>query len=219
MTAIVAIVDAVPDQVEEHLCRYDAAVVGCELDGHTLEEDLNVLALLLDEVFQRVDQLGLLLADKHVHRFGDRLHLFLAFKLNVPKADPLALLLLKRSLILSTSIGINWGAPLRPSGAMLRHLGDATVAAPTGVGLDALDVQPERVGVKRRLEGAMARHNAHLLDLVLLLQVHLECLINQGAALQCFHVPLVLFSEDGLWDQEIRQLVGEDVHLELDTVR
>ena len=202
MTAIVAVVDAVPDQVEEHLCRYDAAVVGCELDGHALEEDLNVLTLLLDEVFQSVDQFVLLFADKHVHRFGDRLHLVIASELNVPKTDPLTLLLLKRIFILSNSV--YWSPPLRPSGSMLRHLGDATVSAPTGVGFDALDVLPERVGVQRWLEGAMARHNAHLLDLVLFLQVHLECLINQRAPFQSFHVPLVLFSEDGLWDQEIR---------------
>lgn len=69
LTAIVAIIDPVLYQVEVHLCRDDAAVVGSHLDGHPFQEALNELFLLLDEVFQRVDKFYLFISLEDVHGF------------------------------------------------------------------------------------------------------------------------------------------------------
>ena len=98
---------------------------------------------------------------------------------------------------------------------MLWHFSDPAVASSPRVRLHALDVLPERVWVHGRLQGAVVGDYAHQLHSPRFLEQHLKGLVDD-APLESLDVSLVLFIEDALMDEEVRQAVGEDVDLELD---
>ena len=209
MTAVIAVVDTVFDQIEVHFGRNDTTIVWCDFNRNTFYEALNVLLLLVHEIFQRVHKLRSFILLKDMHRLLNCLHLFSSSELNIPEAYTLTFVLTRLLLV---------GRPGRPSTPVLWHLSNTTVTTAPRVRFDALDVLPERVRVERGFERAAPAYDSHGLDSVLILKKDFEGLVSD-ACLQSLHVPLVLLREDGLWNEEVGQLVGEEVDLELDLVR
>ena len=106
LAAIVTIIDSVLDQVKVHLSGDDATIIWGHFGRDSFQEALNVLFLLLNEVFKRVEKLALFFTDEHVHRFCDGLDLICASILDVPEADPLVVI----HLLLICSLAIDSGA-------------------------------------------------------------------------------------------------------------
>ena len=210
LAAIITIVDPFLYQVEIHLGRDDTAIIWSNLHRHPLHEALDVLLLLLHEVFQRVDKFYFFFANKHVHGFGDGLDLVRATILHVPEADPFA-------LILINGIMSSVGATMGPGWAMLGHLSHAAMATPSWVHFNTLDVLPKGVSIQSGLCWAVTCNYPHSFYCVLVLQENFECLVN-NSSLQGFHVPFIFFSKDGLWNQKVRQLVRENIDLKLNRV-
>lgn len=89
LTAVVAIIDPVLDQVEVHLRGDDTPVVWRDLNRHTFHEAVDVFSLFLKEILERVDEFGFLIGDENVHVFGDGFDLVGTSELDVPEADAL----------------------------------------------------------------------------------------------------------------------------------
>ena len=100
---------------------------------------------------------------------------------------------------------------------MLRHFSDPAVATAARISINALNVQPEGLLEQFGLQWRIARENPHGFYSVLILKEHLEILVLHPS-LQGFHIPLILFSKDGLGDEEIGQGVWEHVNLEADCI-
>ena len=144
MTPVVIIVDPILDQVEVHLGGYDATIVRCQLYRNPVKEHFDVLLLLLNEVFERVEKFVLFFSNEHVHRFGDCLNFLSSSILDVPEANAITLILINLLLLVcSRVIYSRTSATSRPGRAMLRHLSDTSVTTSSWVDFNALDVQPE----------------------------------------------------------------------------
>ena len=144
LTSVVIIVDPVFDQVEVHLGGYDATIVRRQLYRYPVKEHFDVLLLLLNEVFERVEKFVLFFSNKHVHRLGDCLNLLSSTILDVPEANTITVILINLMLLAcSRIIYSGTSATPRPGRAMLRHLSDTSVTTSSWVDFNALDVQPE----------------------------------------------------------------------------
>jgi hypothetical protein len=203
LASVIAIIDPIFNQVEVHLRRDDAPVVGRYFQRYAVHETLQLFLLFIHKVFQCVEKFCLFFWHKNLHCFGNRLNLITS-KLDVPEADSLAVVFADLN---SLSLG-------RPSRSVLGHLSDTAYATSSLVKLHALDVTPKRVGVQSRLQRAVVRYNSHGLYNILLFQEDLESFVD-NSSLKCLPVKFVLFIEDGLVNQEVRQRVWEDVYLEL----
>ena len=144
MTPVVIIVDPILDQVEVHLGGYDATIVRRQLYRNPVKEHFDVLLLLLNEVFERVEKFVLFFSNEHVHRLGNCLNLLSSSILDVPEANAITLILINLLLLVcSRVIYSSTSATSRPGRAMLGHLSDTSVTTSSWVDFNALDVQPE----------------------------------------------------------------------------
>ena len=142
-----------------------------------------------------------------MHGFRDCLDFLQSTKLDIPEADPFVVLYINHLIrgVVIASTGPCW--------AMLRHFSDTSMTTSTWIYFDTFDILPKRVRIQSWLNWAISSNNAHVFDLVLIFQENFESLVH-NSILQGFHISLILLCKDGLWNQEIRQLVWKNVNLE-----
>ena len=133
--------------------------------------------------------------------------LFRSTKLDVPETDSFVVLLV--DILICGKIGATPG----PGRTMLRHFSDTTMPTPSWIYFNTFDVLPKRVSIQRGFNGAISGNDAHIFYCHLILQENFECLVH-NSILQSFHITLILLCKDGLWNQEICQLVWKNVNLE-----
>ena len=170
LTAVVAIIDPVLDQVEVHLRGDDTPVVWRDLNRHTFHEAVDVFSLFLKDILERVDEFGFLIGDENVHVFGDGFDLVGASELDVPEADALTVV-----------FAHVWGGKLvGTSWPMLRHLSDSTKTTAAWVSVNTLDVAPQRRRVEWWLYWTTCINNSHCAHRIVLFQENFESLVNNA---------------------------------------
>ena len=95
LASVITITYPVFNQVEVHLGGDNAAVIWCHLNRHPINEALKVFTLLLHEVLEGIYQFGLFFGDEHVHGFLNGRNLLTVPILDIPEADPLAIIFVK----------------------------------------------------------------------------------------------------------------------------